>query len=71
LPAVIKSLESQGVLTGSVLRAVVLDWNRRSLTAADNAGFTVAGEHRVGDRRFIVITRPRATQPPDHPADRR
>jgi ribosomal-protein-alanine N-acetyltransferase len=62
LPSVIESLEARGALTGSVLRAVVLDWNGRSLTAAQRAGFALAGEHRVGERRFIVITRPRTTQ---------
>jgi RimJ/RimL family protein N-acetyltransferase len=59
LPAVINSLEARGVLTAPVLRAVVLDWNHRSLTAARRAGFAVADEHRVGERRFIVLTRPR------------
>jgi GNAT superfamily N-acetyltransferase len=34
LPAVITCLDARGVLRGSVLRAVVLDWNIRSLTAA-------------------------------------
>jgi ribosomal-protein-alanine N-acetyltransferase len=59
LPAVLKSLEERGVLKGAVLRGVVLDWNGRSLSAAQRAGFAVTGEHRVGERRFIVITRPR------------
>lgn len=57
LPAVITSLHARGVLRGSILRAAVLDWNISSLTAAQHAGFTTAGEHRVGDRRFIVLTR--------------
>lgn len=64
LPAVINSLEAEGVLTGSVLRAVILDWNQRSLAAAKRAGFAVVGEYLVGERRFIVLTRPRATHVP-------
>jgi ribosomal-protein-alanine N-acetyltransferase len=63
LPPVIAALDALGVLTGSVLRAVVLDWNGRSLAAARGAGFAATGEHRVGDRRFIVMTRPRRDPP--------
>jgi ribosomal-protein-alanine N-acetyltransferase len=59
LPAVLESLEERGVLKGDVLRAVVLDWNGPSVSAARRAGFAVTSEHRVGERRFIVITRPR------------
>jgi RimJ/RimL family protein N-acetyltransferase len=71
LPAVINSLEARGVLTGAVLRAVVLDWNRRSLTAAQRAGFAIAGEHHVGDRRFIILIRPRSTQVSNAPTSER
>ncbi len=71
LPAVVDSLEAGGVLTGSVLRAVVLDCNHRSLAAAQRAGFSVADEHRVGERRFIVLTRPRTTQVPGAPTSER
>jgi GNAT superfamily N-acetyltransferase len=58
LPAVITALQARGALSGSLLPAVILDWNHRSITAAQHAGFAVTGEHHVGQRRFLVLTRP-------------
>ena len=57
LPTVITALRACGALKGSVLRAVILDWNHRSISAAQHAGFAVIGEQHVGQRRFLVLTR--------------
>ena len=39
------------------LRAVVQDWNQRSLALCRRLGFTETGEHHVGDVRFLVLER--------------
>jgi RimJ/RimL family protein N-acetyltransferase len=41
----------------SRLRAVVQDWNSRSIRLLEGLGFAATGEHLVGERRFVVLER--------------
>ena len=47
------------------LRAVVQDWNERSLALCRRLGFVPTGEHHVGEVRYVVLERP--TGPVDEP----
>jgi RimJ/RimL family protein N-acetyltransferase len=40
------------------LRAVVQDWNQRSLRLMSRLGFTATGTHPVGDVTYVVLERP-------------
>jgi [ribosomal protein S18]-alanine N-acetyltransferase len=40
------------------LRAVVQDWNQRSLRLMARLGFTATGTHPVGDVTYVVLERP-------------
>ena len=39
------------------LRAVVQDWNARSIRLLDRLGFTRTGSHAVGDVTYLVLER--------------
>jgi [ribosomal protein S18]-alanine N-acetyltransferase len=39
------------------MRAVVQDWNERSLALCRRLGFVATGEHHVGEVRFVVLER--------------
>jgi len=58
LSAAIDRLKAEGSATAPELRIVVLDWNLRSLSAAERPGFSRAGTHRAPEGLFVVMTRP-------------